>query len=613
MALVVVMLAVTASGADDVGAAARVLTREGEGRKAQWAPTRNFSRLNTRAVLSGESRVGASPYAGEGGKTAAGGFVFAWDVDGRLVSATTPQVGNNPGIQAEYEYDGLGLRRQATVTETPLAPAPPITTVRTWTWGGADGEEEVAEDSNLTTHVAGFRVGDGLNAFTHDGLGSVVTQTAGGTTTTAQFSSWGTRTALGPPLASSSGYTGHRVELTLGLTYAQQRWLDTKTGTFLSRDPIGAASYLMRPNELYAFGYAAGNPTRYIDPTGRGSECGSEGGSAGPGGTPESCVAPELSPEAKVLVTGMVCAVPALTGACVVGAGASGWEQSAAMVDAQVNGRPVPETDFGAMADGASSCAVAGPVLGKLPAPVKKALVVGGAVSATYGAAQDAADGNYCSAGVKMVGALGSTAATFGPPKIPNMSLNISPPPGGMPAMAVVGGGTRGGAIARPAVAAAAGGPSGNNPLAVAMAAAGGSSTDDIDRWENEGGALEPTKPPTSVTPSVAETWSGRAVVGRSPQPIRYTQDSIAGTFKNGRTLQQTISDLRAGKLSPDQIPPIRVFQKNGQLFTLDNRRLYVFKAANVKIRTVEATAQEIAAEKFKFTSRNNGVSIRVR
>ncbi len=273
MALVLVMLAMTASGADDVGAASRasprVLTREGEGRKAQWAPTRNFLRLNTRFVLSGESERRTSPYGREGRETAAGGFVFAWDVDGRLVSATTPQVGNNPGIQADYEYDGLGLRRQATVVVTPPIPGAVTTSTRTWTWGGADGEEEVAEDSNLTTHVAGFRVGDGPNSFTHDGLGSVVTQTAGGTTTTAQFSTWGTRTALGPPLASSSGYTGHRVDEALELIFAGQRWLDPRTGTWLSRDPVGAASYLMRPNELYAFGYAAGNPTRYTDPDGR--------------------------------------------------------------------------------------------------------------------------------------------------------------------------------------------------------------------------------------------------------------------------------------------------------------------------------------------------------
>ncbi len=269
VSLVLVMLAVTASGADDVGAAARVLTREGEGRKAQWAPTRNFLRLNTRFVLGGESERRTSPYAGEGGKTAAGGFAFAWDVDGRLVSATTPQVGNNPGIQADYEYDGLGLRRSATVVVTPPIPGVVTTSTRTWTWGGADGEEEVAEDSNLTTHVAGFRVGDGPNSFTHDGLGSVVTQTAGMTVKSAEFSSWGTRTALSPPLASSAGFTGHRVEDALGLTYAQQRWLDTKTGTFLSRDPVGAGSYLMRPNDLYAFGYAAGNPTRFTDPDGR--------------------------------------------------------------------------------------------------------------------------------------------------------------------------------------------------------------------------------------------------------------------------------------------------------------------------------------------------------
>jgi RHS repeat-associated protein len=64
--LVLVMLAMSASAAVD----ARALALEGQ--KTQWAPTRNSSELNARAVFADESRRAASPYAGEGGATAAG-------------------------------------------------------------------------------------------------------------------------------------------------------------------------------------------------------------------------------------------------------------------------------------------------------------------------------------------------------------------------------------------------------------------------------------------------------------------------------------------------------------------------------------------------------------
>ncbi len=64
--LVLVMLAMSAS------AAVVAPTHMAEGQKTQWAPTRNFSELNARAVFATESRRAASPYAGEGGATAAG-------------------------------------------------------------------------------------------------------------------------------------------------------------------------------------------------------------------------------------------------------------------------------------------------------------------------------------------------------------------------------------------------------------------------------------------------------------------------------------------------------------------------------------------------------------
>lgn len=75
--------------------------------------------------------------------------------------------------------------------------------------------------------------------------------------------------------AKEAGFTGHRTEEALGgLISAEQRWLDPLTGTWMSRDPVGAASYLQSPNELNPWLYAAGNPTRFTDPDGRdAAEC----------------------------------------------------------------------------------------------------------------------------------------------------------------------------------------------------------------------------------------------------------------------------------------------------------------------------------------------------
>ncbi len=94
---------------------------------------------------------------------------------------------------------------------------------------------------------------------------------------------------------------------------------------------------------------------------------------------------------------------------------------------------------------------------------------------------------------------------------------------------------------------------------------------------------------------------------------IRFTQDSIKAEFKAGGTLQDTINGLKNGTISPDSFPPIRVFGVNDQIFTLDNRRLFVFQQAGLPIRVSPATASEIVSESFKFTTTNCGISIIVR
>ncbi|OQY45795.1 MAG: hypothetical protein DRR08_29830 [Candidatus Parabeggiatoa sp. nov. 2] len=98
------------------------------------------------------------------------------------------------------------------------------------------------------------------------------------------------------------------------------------------------------------------------------------------------------------------------------------------------------------------------------------------------------------------------------------------------------------------------------------------------------------------------------------PNIIKLTQESIKNTFKDGQTLRELIDDLKAGRVSADDLPAIRLFEKEGRIsISLDNRHLKAFQEAGVQIRTIPATEDEIANEAFKFTTTNNGTSIRVR
>lgn len=98
-----------------------------------------------------------------------------------------------------------------------------------------------------------------------------------------------------------------------------------------------------------------------------------------------------------------------------------------------------------------------------------------------------------------------------------------------------------------------------------------------------------------------------------APKGVRFSQDSIGAKFSDGRSVTQVIDDLKAGRTTADDIPPIRVFEREGKRYTLDNRRLYVFQEAGVNIRFKRATAAEVENQAWKFTTKNDGVSIIVR
>ncbi len=79
---------------------------------------------------------------------------------------------------------------------------------------------------------------------------------------------------------------------------------------------------------------------------------------------------------------------------------------------------------------------------------------------------------------------------------------------------------------------------------------------------------------------------------------VRFTQNSVKGTFGNGTTLNDAIAALREGGAEAGaKYPAIRIFERDGALFTLDNRRLLVFSQAGQQVPFRFATAAEVAAE----------------
>jgi Hemagglutinin repeat len=73
------------------------------------------------------------------------------------------------------------------------------------------------------------------------------------------------------------------------------------------------------------------------------------------------------------------------------------------------------------------------------------------------------------------------------------------------------------------------------------------------------------------------------------PKTIRFSQDSISADFKNGAgSVDALIADLKSGKVDPASIPPIRIVERDGQIFSLDNRRLFAFQEAGIEIPFVK-------------------------
>lgn len=124
----------------------------------------------------------------------------------------------------------------------------------------SDGKYEYVYSQDRVP-LAQIEIATGTVTYLHKDLtGSVTASTDanGGLIGTVDYSPYGVATGS---LLSRFGYAGEWVDTVTGYSYLRARWLDTKTGTFLSEDPL-----LQMTNN--AFGYTEGNPITQIDPLG---------------------------------------------------------------------------------------------------------------------------------------------------------------------------------------------------------------------------------------------------------------------------------------------------------------------------------------------------------
>src|SRR5258708_797393 len=97
------------------------------------------------------------------------------------------------------------------------------------------------------------------------------------------------------------------------------------------------------------------------------------------------------------------------------------------------------------------------------------------------------------------------------------------------------------------------------------------------------------------------------------PWQVRFTHDTINKTFRDGRSVDELAVALRLGLATAENVEPIRLVRRDVKLYSLDNRRLEAFRRASKPIAFRMARPEEEEDFDWKFTTMNDGTSIRVR
>jgi hypothetical protein len=144
-----------------------------------------------------------------------------------------------------------------------------------------------------------------------------------------------------------------------------------------------------------------------------------------------------------------------------------------------------------------------------------------------------------------------------------------------------------------------------------AVFAHGAAATDATQERAHGDGAARLSLAPSGIAANAGVRLADSGVV--NPATIRFSHNSISGTFRGGGGVKDLAAELRNGTVNPGDIPAIRLVERNGNYFTLDNRRRAAFQEAGVDIPYRMASPSEIASQGWKFTTTDDGTSILIR
>ena len=94
------------------------------------------------------------------------------------------------------------------------------------------------------------------------------------------------------------------------------------------------------------------------------------------------------------------------------------------------------------------------------------------------------------------------------------------------------------------------------------------------------------------------------------PSQLRFMQPTVSPNFSTGGTIDSLASDLRAGRLTPDEVKggPLRVVMMDGQPFSFDHRRLVSYNLAGVSDVPIQVMGLNDAVFAAKVRDRFNPV-----
>jgi RHS repeat-associated protein len=194
-----------------------------------------------------------------------GDGTFEWDFEDRLVKVTKA---DGTVVENVYDVDGVLVRTAVNGVGTDYLVD---------TSGGLS--HVVAEvDSSGAVAVVYVRAGDMLleevrgglaKMYEADGLGSVrgLLDANGATTDTWSYTAFGETLSQSGTDGNPYQFAGERYVGDVGMYQNRDRWLDTRTGTFVSVDPErGGLGY---PMSMVPYLYGNASPVTMADPTGR--------------------------------------------------------------------------------------------------------------------------------------------------------------------------------------------------------------------------------------------------------------------------------------------------------------------------------------------------------